>query len=317
MTTIRDIAKLADVSTATVSRIINNSGKVKSETRAKVEQIIKDNDYHPNQVARSLYQKKSKMIGIIVPDLTNAFYAKIIDGIQDVLQEKEYSILISFSAGADVNKYNQFINEFQQNNIDGIISSAFLTTEKPKLPLIMYDSANINDQIIRIASDNIKGGKECANLLQKNVKSVFIQHYSLELPTVRERLSAITQTLNERKINYQLFEIKDVDIEQAAKDALNELDGHDAVIAVNDMYAAAIVKEARQRKLRIPEDFQLVGYDNNDSSGYTDPTISTIDQQPYLIGKTAAKRLLDLLNGDKSTENSIIDIKTIKRESTL
>lgn len=317
MTTIRDIAKLADVSTATVSRIINNSGKVKSETRAKVEQIIKDNDYHPNQVARSLYQKKSKMIGIIVPDLTNAFYAKIIDGIQDVLQEKEYSILISFSAGADVNKYNQFINEFQQNNIDGIISSAFLTTEKPKLPLIMYDSANINDQIIRIASDNIKGGKECASLLQKNVKSVFIQHYSLELPTVRERLSAITQTLNERKINYQLFEIKDVDIEQAAKDALNELDGHDAVIAVNDMYAAAIVKEARQRKLRIPEDFQLVGYDNNDLSGYTDPTISTIDQQPYLIGKTAAKRLLDLLNGDKSTENSIIDIKTIKRESTL
>lgn len=121
--TIKDIARLANVSTATVSRILNNSKKVKPETRKRVMQIIQDNNYHPNQVARSLYKKKSKMIGVIAPDLSNAFYAKIIDGIQGVLQKNGYSILILFSAGSNADNYKKFINEFKQQNIDGIISS--------------------------------------------------------------------------------------------------------------------------------------------------------------------------------------------------
>lgn len=315
--TIKDIARLANVSTATVSRILNNSKKVKPETRKRVMQIIQDNNYHPNQVARSLYKKKSKMIGVIVPDLSNAFYAKIIDGIQGVLQKNGYSILISFSAGSNADNYRKFINEFKQQNIDGIISSAFLSSTKINLPLVMYDSANIKDKVIRIASNNTKGGQECANLLKKKVKSVIIQHLSLGLPTVRERISAITGAFNKRKINYQLIDINEYNIAEAAKSTLDLLNQHDAIIAVNDIYAAAIIKEARNRSLAIPTDFQLVGYDNNDLAEYTDPTISTIDQQPYLIGKTAAKRLIALLKGNKSINNSIIDVKTIKRQTTL
>lgn len=315
--TIKDIARLANVSTATVSRILNNSKKVKPETRKRVMQIIQDNNYHPNQVARSLYKKKSKMIGVIVPDLSNAFYAKIIDGIQGVLQKNGYSILISFSAGSNADNYRKFINEFKQQNIDGIISSAFLSSTKINLPLVMYDSANIKDKVIRIASNNTKGGQECANLLKKKVKSVIIQHLSLGLPTVRERISAITGAFNKRKINYQLIDINEYNIAEAAKSTLDSLNQHDAIIAVNDIYAAAIIKEARNRSLAIPTDFQLVGYDNNDLAEYTDPTISTIDQQPYLIGKTAAKRLIALLKGNKSINNSIIDVKIIKRQTTL
>ena len=315
--TIKDIARLANVSTATVSRILNNSKKVKPETRKRVMQIIQDNNYHPNQVARSLYKKKSKMIGVIVPDLSNAFYAKIIDGIQGVLKKNGYSILISFSAGSNADNYRKFINEFKQQNIDGIISSAFLSSTKINLPLVMYDSANIKDKVIRIASNNTKGGQECANLLKKKVKSVIIQHLSLGLPTVRERISAITGAFNKRKINYQLIDINEYNIAEAAKSTLDSLNQHDAIIAVNDIYAAAIIKEARNRSLAIPTDFELVGYDNNDLAEYTDPTISTIDQQPYLIGKTAAKRLIALLKGNKSINNSIIDVKTIKRQTTL
>ena len=315
--TIKDIARLANVSTATVSRILNNSKKVKPETRKRVMQIIQDNNYHPNQVARSLYKKKSKMIGVIVPDLSNAFYAKIIDGIQGVLQKNGYSILISFSAGSNADNYRKFINEFKQQNIDGIISSAFLSSTKINLPLVMYDSANIKDKVIRIASNNTKGGQECANLLKKKVKSVIIQHLSLGLPTVRERISAITGAFNKRKINYQLIDINEYNIAEAAKSTLDSLNQHDAIIAFNDIYAAAIIKEARNRSLAIPTDFELVGYDNNDLAEYTDPTISTIDQQPYLIGKTAAKRLIALLKGNKSINNSIIDVKTIKRQTTL
>ena len=92
MTTIRDIAKLANVSVATVSRIINNSGKVSKDTREKVNQIINETNYHPNQVARTLYQKRSKMIGIIIPFIENVFYARIINGVQSVLQPAGYTL---------------------------------------------------------------------------------------------------------------------------------------------------------------------------------------------------------------------------------
>ena len=125
MTTIRDIAKLSGVSVATVSRIINHSGKVSETTKQKVEKIISQTHYQPNQVARTLYQKKSKMIGIIIPDLNNRFYAQIIDGIQEVIQKEGYTALISFSTNSDVKKYQNAIINFENNNVDGIITSAF------------------------------------------------------------------------------------------------------------------------------------------------------------------------------------------------
>ena len=319
MTTIRDIAKLANVSVATVSRIINNSGKVSKDTREKVNQIINETNYHPNQVARTLYQKRSKMIGIIIPFIENVFYARVGGGGGGVLQPAGYTCLVSFGVGSDNQKYQNAINGFLQNNIDGIISSAFDLHENPyHIPLVIYDSANIDDNIVRIASNNIKGGTEIVNLISHNqLKKVLIQHLPLKLPTVNERVSSIIDELNKKQLNYALQEINESDTYNiGAKKALKNIQNYDAIITVNDIYAAHILKLAKKQKLNVPEDFQVVGYDNNELSEFTTPTLSTIDQQPELIGKTAAKRLLKMINGEKSTKNSLIDIKVVKREST-
>lgn len=316
--TIRDIAKLANVSVATVSRIINNSGKVSDKTRLKVNKIIEETNYHPNQVARTLYQKRSKMIGIIIPFAENIFYSRIINGIQSVLQPAGYTCLISFSVGSNNKKYQAAINNFLQNNIDGIISSAFEMNENIcRIPLVMYDSANISDDIIRIASDNAKGGKESVKLISTAKRAVLIQHLPLSLPTVKERGTSIINELKKRHLTYTLQEISEHDTYKlVAEKALHNIQTYDAIITINDIYAAHILKLARKMNLRVPADFQLVGYDNTEMSELTSPTLSTIDQQPELIGKTAAKRLLALIDGKSSTENSVIDIKTVKREST-
>ena len=318
MTTIRDIAKLANVSVATVSRIINNSGKVSASTKEKVNKIINETNYHPNQVARTLYQKRSKMIGIIIPFIENVFYARIINGVQSALQPAGYTCLVSFNVGSDSQKYQTAIDNFLQNNIDGIISSAFdLHQNYYHIPFVMYDSANIDDNIVRIVSNNIKGGKESVHLIGSSNKKVLIQHFPLNLSTVNERISSIIKELNEKQIDYTLQEINEDDTyDIGAKNALKKISYYDAIITVNDIYAAHILKLAKKRKLKVPEDFQLVGYDNNELSEFTTPTLSTIDQQPELIGKTAAKRLLEMIQGEKSTENSLIDIKVVKREST-
>ena len=318
MPTIRDIAKLAGVSVATVSRIINHSGKVSSNTKDKVEKIIKETNYQPNQVARTLYQKKSRMIGIIIPDLNNRFYAQIIDGIQKTIQPEGYTALISFSASSSELKYREAITNFEKNNVDGIISSAFSIAPnfQLKTPLVMYDSANIPDRIIRVASNNKKGGKESVDLLRKPIKKVLVQHWPLSLPTIRERVEAIIEELNNRKIPYFLEEASETNPHQAAQNALDKTNLFDAIITVNDLYAAEIIKESKKRNLNIPSEFQLVGYDNNILCEYTYPTLSTIDQQPQLIGQTAAKRLIQLIKGNTDTSNSLIDILAIKREST-
>ena len=198
MPTIRDIAKLAGVSVATVSRIINHSGKVRPETEKKVKKVIQETHYQPNQVARTLYQKRSRMIGIVVPNLNNTFYAQVINGIESILQGHNYSALVSFITSSDETNYLEAIDNFKNNNVDGIITSAFTppTNWKPQTPLVMYDSANIHDKIVRISSDNVKGGQESVKLVAKNAKKVLIQHWPLSLPTIRERVEAIIKELN-------------------------------------------------------------------------------------------------------------------------
>ncbi|MDK6803713.1 LacI family DNA-binding transcriptional regulator [Lactobacillus mulieris] len=317
--TIKEIAKLAGVSTATVSRIINNSGKVKEETRIKVQSIINQHNYHPNQVARTLFKKKSNIIGIIVPDLSNMFYSKIIEGIQQIIDSTDYSLMISFSAGADDKKYIDFIQKFQQENVDGIITSAFNEqyANKIKTPFVMYDSANIEDDIIRIASDNRSGGKLISGLLNRNVKKVLIQHIDLSLPTVGERFNSLITELNKRDITYNLVSVDGLSRKKASQKVLENIENFDAVISVNDEYAADIIKEAKFKGYRIPDNFQLVGYDNTNLAQYTNPTITTIDQQAFEIGKAAARRLLDRIDGNKNTENTIIPVKALKNESTL
>lgn len=318
MTTIRDIAKLSGVSVATVSRILNNSGKVSQETRAIVEKVISETGYHPNQVARTLYHKKSKMIGIIIPDLSNNFYTKIIDGIQELLQSNGYSALISFGAKSDTSKYLQFIKNFEDNNIDGIISSSFDVPSDLRIncPLVIYDSADIQDDFIRVCSDNKKGGRISADMISKKADRVLIQHWPLTLPTVCERIEATVNELKNLGIAYVLQEVSELNPAHVAQELFAKTLDFDAIITVNDIYAAEIIREAQKKNLHIPDDFQLVGYDNNILCEYTTPTISTIDQQPEKIGYYAAKSLLSLINGEKSSDNIIVDVVPIKRKTT-
>lgn len=322
MSTIREVAKAAGVSVATVSRVINNNGPVKAETRKKVEQTIKSMNYEPNLVARSLFSKKSKMVGIIIPDIQNPFYAQIIEGIQKVLQANGYYSLVSFDAGGDKLKYQSYIKNFEQNNVAGIISSAFEITdpESVQVPLVMYDSANIDDEIVRVASDNLQGGKACADLIQGHPQHLVVQYYSTNFPTIRERVSAILEELNQRQLSYQLAALGDattISAKKSAEDLVAQFPQADAFIAVNDIFAAELIQALKKAGRRIPEDVQVVGYDNNSISQYLSPALSTVDQQPRLIGQIAAKRLLAQIKGDDSAENSLIPVKKVKRDSTL
>lgn len=316
--TIKEIAKLAGVSVATVSRVINNNGPVKEETRQLVVKVVKQYNYDTGTSKRR--QINSKIVGIIVPTISNQFYTQVISGIEEALNRNGYSALFVSGANGDVRKYKKYLRMFMQEGVAGIISSAFNGQEiAVDVPLVIFDSANIDDNIVRVVSDNKTGGKWCSDLLSNSAKNILVQHLPLRYPTVRERIDALIAELEYKRLNYTLQEFEGVNLPKYETMVLPKVDfeKYDAIIAPSDLYALALLRQALHRGFKVPEDFQLVGYDNNPFATFSTPSLSTIDQQPFEIGQETASRLLQLIQGKSETKNSVISVRAIKRESTL
>lgn len=322
MTTIRDIAKLTGVSVATVSRVLNNESGVGDKTRVRVKKVIEDLNYVPNQVARSLYQQKSNLIGVIIPDLKNSFYADVVTGVEHYFAKKGYHILLSFNTGSSFEKYKESLTALNQNNVSGIISSAFdiSTLSKFKAPLVFFNSGTINDNIPRIISNNFHGGQLSVQaLLTKKPKHVILQHGPLDLATTRERFEGALTELTEKHIEFEIQVVPDFDFitaKASARQLFDRLTTFDAVIAANDIHAMEISKEAGKRNIKIPEQFQLVGYDGSIFSELSYPIITTVDQHAEKIGRLAAEHLYSLLSGNVDTNNVLIDVALHQADST-
>lgn len=319
MVTVRDIAKMANVSVATVSRVINHTGRVGDDTRKRVEDIIKEVHYVPNQVARSLYRKTSNLIGVIIPDLGNPFYGQVVSGIEEVLSANDYQMILSVNNHADTNKYKQAITNFVQNNISGIISTNFDNPDEVSVPLVLFDSGIIKDDQLRVNSDNRRGGQLAARaLVSGGAKKIIIEHGPYQFLNIKERLDGATEYLNKHNIQYKLFEVSDFTYATAKKESLkvlNQLNDFDGIIAANDLHAACLIEAAQTRGLQSPDDFQIVGYDNSYISGLTTPGISSISQEPEKIGRTTAELLIKTLQNQPAATKILIPVEYIKRNT--
>lgn len=319
MVTVRDIAKMANVSVATVSRVINHTGRVGEDTRKRVEDIIKETHYVPNQVARSLYRKSSNLIGVIIPDLENPFYGQVVSGIEEVLSTNDYQMILSVNNHADGNKYKQAITNFVQNNISGIISTNFDDPSKVSVPLVLFDSGLIEDDQLRVNSDNYRGGQLAAEaLVSGGAKKIIIEHGPYQFLNIKERLDGATEYLNKHNVQYKLFEVSDFTYMTAKKESpklLEQLDDFDGIIAANDLHAACLIESAQARGLHSPKDFQIVGYDNSYISSLTTPGISSISQEPEKIGQTTAKLLIKTLQSQPTDSHVLIPVEYVKRNT--
>ena len=164
MATIKDVAKKANVSVATVSRVVNNTGYVNTETRNLVLDAIKSLDYIPSELARSLFKKQSNLIGVIIPHLTTYFYGELIEALEDAVIDKGYR-LMTFNSRNDAAREERFMNVFSQYHISGLIVAAHLNKlrsyQKLSLPMVAIDH-HVSDTIPSISSDNQMGGELAA-----------------------------------------------------------------------------------------------------------------------------------------------------------
>ena len=208
--TIYDVAKKAGVSMATVSRVVNGNPNVKPDTRKKVMEVIDELDYRPNAVARGLASKKTTTVGVIIPDVTNVYFASLARGIDDVATMYKYNIILANSDG-DKNKEIQVFNTLLAKQVDGIIYMGTHLTDvlrdqikRSKTPVVLAGSVDHKDEIVSVHVNYIKAVKEAINTLiaHGNKKIAFISG-PLEYPINSEyRLKGYKEALKENGIDY-------------------------------------------------------------------------------------------------------------------
>lgn len=321
MATIKDVAKKANVSVATVSRVINKKGYVNEETRALVENAIHQLNYIPNELARSLFNKHSKLIGVLVPHFDTQFYAELIEGIENAAMRLGYKIMLSNTQDS-AKREKDYIHIYSQYNIDGIIvaSNAHNVEQliKSDLPILTVDHI-LSENIPSITSNNILGGIIAAQkLISGGARYILELRGPSFLLTVSERSLGFRQVLVQNNIPYISYDTDllnpNIDVIRKTIEEHPEIDG---IFATSDFLAIHAQNILQKLGRRVPEDVQIVGFDNIVYTTLVSPTITTIAQPIRRMGELALESLVKLLNDEPLGDfHSVLDVKLIERDST-
>ena len=323
---ISQIANIAGVSVATVSRVLNDRGGYSKETEDRVRKVIQECRYIPNANASGLRTNKSHSIGVMVPDITNEFFAKIIRGLDLFFLEYKYALLICDS-NEDSKLENIHLHNLLTKNVDGVIyisgKNEVLSTEKIGVPVVYVDRSPQNAQVL-IHSDNEKGGylAACELLTSRCEKTVFFGDVRRRSPVRRRRdgyIRALKEKGYEHSKGMEIWSYPDYSSARKKMDEVLKEKGlyFDGIFATNDMMALGIIHALIGNGYRVPEDVKVVGFDNVSLSGFCDPAITTITQDTQAIAKNAGEALLKMLRGDQTVERDVcIPVTLEKRCST-
>lgn len=329
--TLDEIAKLAGVSKATVSRVLNDvPDGVGSETRERVWEIIKKTNYSTDCSTLSARNMKSCTIATVVPDIANPFFADIAKAIESRAREKGYTTTISNTEFSEQNEAN-VIKNLVSKKVDGIIlvtsiyraRAEHLLPEKYGIPMVLLDRKLMGKKNwYGVYSNNEMASFQCCEMLIKN-GSDQIAYLSgpLDMSTSQERMNGYKLALRQYgcKQDPALIKYGDYTVE-SGYNAIVELERsgrrYNAVLAGNDLMALGAINAFREFSIKIPEDVELIGFDNIMFSRYFDPPLSTVQQPTVEMGRRATDMLLQMIDGEPVKENIVIDAKIVTRKST-
>ncbi|MGM0499227.1 MAG: LacI family DNA-binding transcriptional regulator [Bacillota bacterium] len=326
--TIKDIAKEADVSITTVSRVLNDKPDVGDDTRAKILKIIEEMNYNPNSVARGLVMQKTHTIGLIIPDISNPFFPQIVRAVEDKAQELGYSVIF-FNTDNHLERERKAVELFKSKQVDGLIVSLSLGNEEilknlkaANYPVVQIDRSVLDHSYPLVSIDNQKSAyKMVEYLLKKGHKKIAHISGDLNTTTARERLSGYKKALKNYKVEINEDYIIEGDYTQdSAYQAMQNLLKLEvrptAVFAANDLSAAGVYKAVFAADLKIPEDIAVAGHDDINLASLLKPELTTMRQPKYKMGERAVTVLLEMINSENAKiEDQILNTDLIIRES--
>ncbi|MEG2254239.1 MAG: catabolite control protein A [Vagococcus sp.] len=315
--TIYDVAREAAVSMATVSRVVNGNPNVKPATRKKVLEVIDRLDYRPNAVARGLASKKTTTVGVIIPDVSNAYFASLARGIDDVATMYKYNIILANSDGDD-KKEISVLNTLLAKQVDGVIFMGHHLTEsirgefsRSKTPIVLAGSIDPDQQVGSVNIDYREATKDATNKLIKsgNEKVAFISGPLLDPINGQLRLNGYKDALKENNMTYNeglVFES-----EYSYKAGLNLYDrvAHSnatAAVVADDELAVGLLNSLTDKGISVPGEFEIITSNNSLFTDMARPSVSSISQPLYDIGAVAMRLLTKLMNKEDIEEKSVI-----------
>ncbi|MHA6260802.1 LacI family DNA-binding transcriptional regulator [Sporosarcina sp. CAU 1771] len=327
--TIKDIAKLAGVSITTVSRVLNEKTEgVSKQTREKVLKIIEDINFQPNQLARGLVTKRSKMIGLIVPNISNPFFPELCRGAEDAANEAQYSLIICNSDDQS-NKEEHYIRLLREQQVDGVLLSSkdklSASNEEilssSKMPFVLLDRGGEVNEHSGIFLDNEVGGflagKHLTDLGHRDIACLIgpseIQNVTNRLTGFRRALSEAGVALNESNVIQGNFQM-----DHAYENMKNFLEANrvTAVFACNDLMACGVYQAAHELNIQIPNQLSVVGFDDISLVNALVPKLTSVRQETYEMGKKAVELLIEQIETDKKQAILFTPTLSIKESTT-
>lgn len=330
MPTIRDVAFHAQVSTSTVSHVINGTRFVDPATKERVQATIRLLGYQPNSLARSLRRGTTNTIALIVPDNSNAFFADLARAIEDAGFAAGYSVILCNSDGSQ-EKEAAYIDRLLSKQMDGFILISSGQTEEPlhmiiqaKVPVVVVDREVGGLQVDQVLSDNDQGGYLVGRYLTSlGHRQVGCITGLPDLQVTIDRLAGFRRALREVQAELSIHAMVSGDFRYTSgQSAMSELLKRNlqltAVFAMNDLMALAALRTLQDARIRVPEDISIIGFDNITLSNLVSPTITTIAQPVKEIGQTCVDLLLQRIQQEEpGTESLRIVLPTtlVTRES--
>ncbi len=340
--TLKQIAKELDVSISTVSKALRNSIEISQDTKDKVQAFAKLYNYKPNNIALSLKNRKTKTIGVIIPEIVHYFFSNVISGIELYANSKGYNVIIGLS-NESFDKEVINMETLANGSIDGFIMSIsketmlkqdyhhLLESINQGMPVVMFDRVVNEIPCDKVIIDDKSGAKLAVKtLLDKGCKHVavittpdYVSVGKLRTQGYIEALEANGLTVKSElilKVNDDsISEDNLISLEKEIELLLNENPKIDGIFAVNELYAITAMKVARKKGLSIPENIQFIGFTDGVLSKHAVPGLTTVSQHGHEIGEIAAKLIIEKLENedeDETYETVVVETELIKRGST-
>ncbi|EAS64848.1 HTH-type transcriptional repressor PurR [Photobacterium angustum] len=329
MATIKDVARMAGVSTTTVSHVINKTRFVAEATQQKVLAAVDELNYAPSAVARSLKCNTTRTIGMLVTKSTNPFFAEVVHGVEEYCYNSGYTLILCNTEG-NLEKQRDYLRMLSEKRVDGLLVMCSdldqmlldLLERKNDLPMVIMDWGPESPHTDNIL-DNAENGGYIAtkHFIENGHKKIGCLSGQADKSTCQERLKGFRKAMAEADLTVNEDWLLDGDFEcesavEAAQKFIAMEDRPTAIFCFNDIMAMALISTFEQAGLRVPDDISIIGYDNIDLAPYFAPPLTTIHQPKRRLGKKAIEILLERVK-DKNHERQTFEMtpKLVERKS--
>jgi len=314
---IKDIAKRARVSTATVSLVLNNKENsfISQTTRERVLKIARELNYRPNVLARGLVKKRTNTIGVVVPDVIYPFFTEVIHGIESLADENNEKVILCYS-GSRQKKEAEYINMLLEKRVEGIIIAPLADNKNIKIfkrliedgfPLVFIDRYLDEVEGSYVVTDNTKGAYRAVRyLIELGHKRILLLTTGTRISTVQNYLEGYKKALKKSNLAYDDSLVRRCEETEAGenrlfigynvvKEILQEKLDFTAIFATDDNFAAGAIKALKEKGLKVPEDISVIGFDDLPFSSFIDPPLTSVMQKKYQMGRKATELLMGII----------------------